>query len=75
MLTRGTAVKSAHAKRNVYHSHWDFHTHASKAADIEIDCNVSDSVPDQTQLDAYFSLIDIKQCNVPKLQAYAAHQK
>ena len=47
ILTHGTAVKAHHAKRNVYHTHWDFDTHASEAANIEADYDAPDSVPDK----------------------------
>lgn len=58
MLARGTKVKAAQADRQLYHSHWDFDQYIPDKNDIlvsvEEDCDVWDSVPDQSQLDVYF---------------------
>ena len=43
--------------------------------DIPEDYGVSESVPSQSQLDAYFSAIDVETCDESTLPAYAAHQK
>ena len=75
ILARGSAVKAQHAKRYVYHSHQKFDHYTSAALDGEIECDELDPIPDQSQLDVYFSSIDIKNCNVYTLQAYAANQQ
>lgn len=75
ILARGTKVKAAQADQQVYHSNWDFDQYIPNILDVQEDCDVSDSVPDQSQLDVYFNSIDIEQCDVATLQAYAAHQK
>jgi len=80
MLARGAAVKAQHAKHNVYHTHRDFDMYHTNPIDAQLDHRVddstsSDSIPSDLELDAYFSSIDVNQCNEYTLRAYAAHQQ
>ena len=67
MLACGTAVKAQHAKHNMYHTYQVFDTYALESSNEQVNCDVFDSIPDDSELDAYFSSIDIEQCNVSTL--------